>query len=165
MQTQTVTNEHVFHISGWNQQDVVRLNAEERGLLVHVDFPGIEYAGEFLKLGLSDFPSAHTSNSYSTAIVPEIEASKANSTSRLASLLLFFQDQIPVEWRMYDLILPGTGWISPDKHRGFTRMSFKKDEQSWKFSFQPIEQFPVFTDCRFVIDCRDIVFPERVGNW
>lgn len=158
---------HTFSIRGWDMEDVVRTTAEKMGLLVHTDFPDIEYAGHSIKLGLCDFPSAHTHNSYPTAIINEIETAEANTTSRLASLLLFCKEDIPQEWRQYNLLVPGTTWISPDKCRGLTRMYFDTDigEEGWNFRFQPIESFPVFKDCRFVMDCRDIVFPKRTGNF
>ncbi len=165
MQTKTsATNKYIFKISGWDQNDIVKETAEKMGLLVHTDFPEIQYNDETLELGLLDFHSAYTHNSYSSAILDEIELAKVNTTSKLASLLLFFKDQIPKEWRQYNLLTPGTTWISPDNIRGLTRMYFAEDKGGWNVSFQPIESFPVFKGCRFVVDCRDIIFPERTGK-
>ena len=55
MQTKTILHQHGFKISGWDQAHVVKEEAEKLGLLVHADFPGINYLGPTLEFGLLDF--------------------------------------------------------------------------------------------------------------
>jgi hypothetical protein len=115
-----------------------------------------------ISFGLTGFINRETGRTWDDNILSMADWQNCNTGSKLASILLDNQDQIPKSWEKYQLFFPGTVWVGKSGRR-FLVVLFKKEEKDWEFKFRLIEGFPVLKQARFVFDCRKICFPSKVA--
>ncbi|MFA6919557.1 MAG: hypothetical protein WC264_00700 [Candidatus Paceibacterota bacterium] len=145
-------------------EDFIAEMAKKQGLILK-SFFNIKYFyppsdNNHITLGLTEFISRETGITWDDNILERANWQCCNTGSKLASILLENQDQIPETWEKYKLFFPGTVFISQSGRR-FIVMLFK-GKKDWEFKFRLIEGFPVLKQARFVFDCRKISFPSKI---